>query len=217
MTGTEFLAYVKKKFLRTDKDSEIYEATTDIIADMRLQFNSEDYKEEAYIVGIDTLGEYRIAVPSDFGHLIGDITLVDPDSNSNRELNKISKSEYDLKYGDRLYSAVANVYTGEPYDYCIYGKQIFVGPVPDKVTYKYQMNYTTEDYIEVTAATDPVPFSNKYRDILRNGVMFQMHDLLENYSEADRYGQYYSNGLGKIVNSDETNIMDNEQVSYNGV
>ena len=76
-TGAEMLAYVKRKFKRPDKDTEIYEAATDTIADMRLQILSEDYKEEAYISGISSLGDYRIALPSDFGHIIGDVTVTD--------------------------------------------------------------------------------------------------------------------------------------------
>lgn len=217
MLGSDWLAYVKKKLIRTDKDAEVYEATTDIIADMRLQFKSEVYKEEAYIVGISTLGEYRIAVPTDFGHLIGEITCVDPDANSNRELRKISKAAYDIKYGDRLYDAAADMNTGEPQEFCVYGEQFFIGPVPDKVTYKYQINYTTEDYTEVTASTTNVPFTDNYRNILRDGVMFQIYDLLENYVEADRYRALYLDGLGKLINNDEANIMDNAPVSYNGV
>jgi len=217
MIGSDFLAYVKRKFKRSDKDTEIYEATTDIVADMRLQFNSEDYKEEAYIVGIDTLGEYRIALPTDFGHLIGDVTLVDVDGNSSRELNKISKEAYDRKYGDRLFSAVANMYTSEPSDYCIYAKQIYLGSVPDKITYKYQINYTTEDYTEVAAATDPVPFSNRYRNILRAGVLAEVHDGLQEYEESSYWRGMYNNDLGKLVNNDEDNISDNMNVQYSGV
>lgn len=217
MTGAEFLAYVIRKFKRTDKSTEIYQATTDIIADMRLQFDSEDYKEEAYIVGIDTLGDYRIATPNDFGHIIGNVTCVDVDSNSNRELNKISKAAYDEKYSDRLYSSVGDISTGEPVDFCIYGKQIFVGPVPDSITYKYQINYTTEDYSEVDADTDPVPFSDRYRNILRQGVLMELHDGLENYEESGYWRALYTDGLGKIVGNDEDNIQDNDAVSFSGV
>ena len=57
MTGAEWKAYVLKKFKRNDKDTELFQATTDTIADMRLQFDSEDYKEEAMLQGL-LLGDY---------------------------------------------------------------------------------------------------------------------------------------------------------------
>lgn len=217
MLGSSFLTYVKKKFLRSDKDSEIYEATTDIIADMRVQFNSEDFKTESYTAEIGVLGDYSFDLPTSFGHIIGEFILVDVDSNSNRILNKISKSEYDRKYGDRLYATVADRNSSEPIDFSIYGGQAFVGPVPDKITYKYNINYTTEDYVEITGATADVPFSDKYRNILRDGVLYQMHDLMENFQEADRYRLLYLEGLGKIINNDQSNISDNDSVAYNGV
>lgn len=218
MTGAEFLAYVKRKFIREDKDTEIYQATTDIIADIRLQSMSEDYKEEAYSTGISTLGEYKLGLPTDFGHLIGDITLIDVDSNSAcGTLKKISKQRYDEKYSERLLGDYADMGSGEPYEYCIYGKQLFLGPVPDKTTYKYQFNYTTEDYTEVDASTDPVPFSDKYRNYLRAGVLAELHDGLENFEEAQYWRQMYIDGLNKIYFNDTTNTMDSVGASYSGV
>ena len=190
MTGANFYTYVLKKFIRTDKETEAYQATTDIIADMRIQFNSEPFKEEAYIVGISTLGEYRIAVPSDFGHIIGDITCIEPDSNDRKELNKIDKQEYDRRYADRLFDTYGDMYSARPFDWCLYGDQFFIGPVPDKVTYKYQINYTTEDYTEVTSGTADVPFSDRHRNTLRSGVLSELHELLETTKKLGIGKQY---------------------------
>lgn len=219
MTGTEFLAYVLRVFKRLDKNTEAYEAMSDMIAQIKYDTKLEAIKEEAYIVGIDTLGEYRIALPVDFQNLIGDITLVDVDNNSSRDLNKISKETYDRKYGDRLYSAVADMYTGEPIDFCIYAGQIYLGPVPDKVTYKYQINYTTNDTSEISASTTSVPFTTSYieRNILRAGVLAELYEGMENYQEANYWRAKFLDGKATMIDKDETNIMDNEQVIYNGV
>jgi hypothetical protein len=77
MTGAEALAYIKEKFVRDDKDTQIYSALTDIVADIKYSFKAEDAKEEAYVSGISTIGEYKMGLPSDFGQIIGDIEIVD--------------------------------------------------------------------------------------------------------------------------------------------
>jgi len=217
MTGTEFLAYVKRVFKRTDKDTEIYEAVTDTIADMRLQLKSEDYKEEAYIAGIVTLGEYKIALPSDFKHIAGDITIVDNAGGDFRTLTKISKQTYDEKYGDRLYTAIGDVNTGYPTEYCIYAEQIYIGPVPDATTYKYYINYTTEDYVEISGSTTSVPFTDRYRAIVRAGTLSEMYQGLEAFEEANYWRSSYVDGLVKINKTDVQNIADSDAVAYNGI
>ena len=218
-TGPEFLAYVKKKFIRTDKDTEIYEAITDTISDIKYDTKLEAYKEEAYIVGISTLGEYRIALPADFGSLIGDVILIDPDTNDSRILNKISKQEYDEKYSDRLYSAYADMDSSMPIDFCIYAGQIYLGPVPDKTTYKYQINYSTYETTAITASTTSVPFTSNYfeRNVLRDGVLAEMNDLMENYEEANYRRALFTVGKDKMVNKDDNNISDNQNVVYRGI
>jgi len=217
MTGASFLAYVVRVFKRTDKSTEIYEATTDVIADIRLQLKTEDYKEEAYVTGISTLGDYRIALPSDFGHLIGGITLVDDTSGHTRVLKKISKQSYDEKYGDRLHSALADVNDAMPTEFCIYAGQIYLGCVPDDVTYKYYMNYTTEAFTEVTAATDPVPLTDNYRYMLRAGVLAHLYEGLEQYDESNYWIGKYTEGLMKLKANDDDNTSSQEGVTYHGV
>lgn len=217
MLGSEFATYVRRILKRTDKDTEIYEAATDIIADIRIQLKADDYKEEAYITGISTLGEYRIALPSDFGHIIGEVTLIDDVSKNDKTLKKISKQEYDAKYSDRLYANLSDVTDDIPEHFCIYAGQIYLGPVPDKTSYKYQINYTTEDFAEVTSATDPVPFTDKYRNTLRAGVLAEIFAGLEQYDESNYWREIYNSGLVKLIANDEDNTSDREGVVYHGI
>jgi len=218
MTGAEFYAYVLRKFKRTDKSTEAYEAMTDVIADMRLQFLSEDYKEEAYSSGISTIGEYKLGLPSDFGHLIGDISVTDTSADEEWwTLKKVSKQEYDDMYLDRLLTDSDKVDKDCPVHYCIYANQIFVGPVPDKTTYRYQFNYTTEPTAEVTSATDPVPFTGyNERNTLRAGVLAELYDGMENYEESQYWRGMYMQGLSKIAINDGTNVADNDPIAYGG-
>ncbi len=219
MTGTEFADYVKRKFKRSDKDTELYEATTDTIALMRTKFGFDEVKEEAYVAGISTLGEYQIALPSDFGRIIGQVSIVDTASDQYYDpLRKISKEEYDRRFADRSLSSVGNVNTSVPRFFCIFAGQLYLGPVPDLITYRYQINYTTVDSSDVTSSTDPVPFTSELRDrnVLRNGVMFELHDGLENFEEASYYKSLFLDGLSDLVRLENTNKNDQAGVQYNG-
>ena len=217
MTGEEVRDYIVRKFKRTDKDTEIYEAITDIVADMRLRIMSDNYSEEAYIAGIDTLGDYRIAVPTDMGHFIGNISVTETgDDKSYPDLIKISKNRYDELYVKRLLTTVANRGSDTPKHFCIYGQQIFIGPVPDKTTYVYQINFTTEAFTAVTSATTDVPFSTRYRNTIRSGVMRELHNGLENYEESMFWDNLYLNELVKILDNDRENKADDEGMEYSG-
>jgi hypothetical protein len=217
MTGSQFKDYVVRVFKRTDKDAEIYEATTDIVADMRIQMKAELYKEEAYIAGISTLGDYKIGLPTDFGHLIGNITVVDDASGYTGTLQKISKVAYDDKYGDRLFTNVNDMDKSIPNDFCIYGGQIFLGSVPDSTSYKYYINYTTESFTEITAATAVVPFTDKYRRVLRAGVLHEIYMGLEFFDEANYWKGEYTEGVMKLVANDADNIASKDGVVYHGI
>lgn len=216
MTGSDFYTYVLKKFKRTDKSAEAYEAMTDVIADMRIQIVSPKYSEEAYL-SIGTLGEYRMPYPSDMGHLIGSISVTDTSDDSDiGTILKISKEKYDELYTDRLLTTVGNMNTGVPKHFCVFGEQIYIGPVPDKVTYRYNINYSVEDFTEITSGTADVPFSNKYRNILRAGVLAELHNGIENYDESAFWKGEYLEGLGKISSSDKYDESNDEAIRYSG-
>jgi hypothetical protein len=217
MTGLEFHNYILSNFKRTDKSAEIYLAITDTIADMRLQFLSAKHTEEAYLT-IDTLGEYRLPFPSDMGHFVGTINIIDTDTDEwLAALTKISKQRYDELYPDRLLTNIGNKNTGTPRHFAIQGEQIFIGPVPDKIDYQYSINYTTEDFAATTSASTDVPFSTKYRAILRAGVLADLHRGIENYDESTFWKNEYQEGLSKIVSSEYQDKQDTESVQYSGV
>lgn len=217
MTGANFLTYVKAIFKRTDKDTQIYQAMTDTVMDIRLRSKSEDYKEEAY-TSLLSLGSFKISMPDDFGHLIGDVTLYDSENETTfPPLRRISKERYDELYFDRLADTVSNRVTGLPVHYCIYGNEIFIGPCVDKATYKFQMNYTTESAEEISSSTDPVPFTERYRWIVRCGVLKHLYLMLENFQEAEVWSNLYEAEIVKIIGNDESNVYTPFNLNYNGV
>jgi len=219
MTGANFYAYILRTFKRTDKSTEAYEAMSDVIADIQYDTELEAVKEEAYSVGITTLGEYKMGLPTDFQNLIGSITAIEPNDNNSITLNKVSKEEYDVKYPDRLFSAYADMYSGEPRDFCIYAGQVYIGPVPDDVDYKYQMNYSTDIVTEISSATTTVPFTTNYkeRNVTRAGVLAELFRGVENYEEANYWDAKYQQGKATMVVKDDRNIEDNGNLTYRSV
>ncbi len=218
MTGSNFLTYVKTILKRTDKDTEIYQSTTDVVMDMRIRFHSEDYKTISSELTISSIGNYSASLPTDFGHLIGNPILRDTASDQEYDdPTKVSIEEYNRMYGDRYNSAVANKNTGTPVHYCIFGGDILVGPPVDKTTYVLRIAYTQEAATEVSASTDPVPFTDRYRKTVRYGVIKEMYLLLENYEEAATWSNLYENDLMKIIDNDRQNTSDELTIAYNGV
>jgi len=220
MTGPEFLAYVKRKFIRGDKDTEIYESTTDTIALMEMKFSPDDNRSEEYISGISTVGEYRIGLPTDFVRIIGNVSIIDTsDDCEYPNLQKISKQTYDRLYTDRILSDVGNVHTDLPRHFCIYDGQLYLGPVPDKITYRYQCNFITDNTTAISASTTTVPFSTEFRErtVLRNGVLFELHDGMENFDEAAYYKSLFLDGVRDLETLDERNRGDSLNVQYRGI
>lgn len=221
MTGAEIYTYVLNKYKRTDKSTEVYEAITDIIENMKYRLRVDDYKEEATVTtGISAVGDYRIAVPNDFDTLLGGITVIDTDDDSEQWVMKqVSKDEYDEMFDDRLLSSSSNVYTDTPRYFCLYGGQFYLGPVPDKTTYKYSINYTTKSTTAVASGTTSVPFTSNYneRNVLRCGVLAELHDGEENYEEANYWRALYEVGLSEIENKNETKDRSDLSVTYRGI
>lgn len=217
MTGQEFRDYVVNNFKRTDKDTELYEHTTDVVNEMLMRLDgAEDYKEEGYTTGINTLGEYQMELPSDFGHIIGDVRLTNPTTNQEySSLVKISKSSFDKAFADRDLTNGSN--RGVPVCFCIYANRIYLGPVPDSINYEYQINYVTRLTSNVTSATTSVPFTDKYRHIVRNGVLAELHAGMENVAESQFYKLKYEEGLEYLKGKDFHNTASNENIVYHGV
>ena len=214
MTGLEVYNYILRIFKRTDKSTETYEALNDVIWDMRNRYKWEDNKEYTSLLGISAIGDYKLTLPSDFGHLIGDVVFIDSgsDRGGSQPMNKLSKEEYDVKYPNP--SATSPV-TGQPEDYCLYGNTIYLGNVPDAIDYGYKINYTTDDTAtEIDASTASVPFTPKYREVIRNMVLSRLYDGLENDNLARKHEALGEIGLEKMVNNEEVNIRSAQTTEY---
>lgn len=214
MSGSEWLDYLRRNgFKRTDKDAELLEATTDTIADIRIRIVTEDYLTEKTVTDtITILGDYRIDLETDFGLLAANVTL--QDASHGKVLNKISKSEFDRKY---TCFGIAASSRGIPDDFCIFGNQILIGPVPNSTDYVYRISYSEDDHVNVTEDTVSVPYTNKYRLILKNGVFAIVYSDLKSDDQAAKYGTLYESGLGHWTKREDRNRSSVTQTRYRGV
>lgn len=201
MLGSDFYAYCLRVFKRTDKETDFYEALTDVIMDIKLRYFFEDFKEEAYSGAIVSLGDYKIQLPQDFGYLIGDAVLQDAGGND-KQLKKLDKATFDLKYPNPNSLLDQRSF---PEHYCIYSGQLLLGPVPDSIDYQYQINYSTEAAEQITALTANVPFSDRYRWILRYLVLGELYSNMGFDSEGAKFKSKGEDGIALMVARDEWN------------
>lgn len=213
MTGSEFRDYLVRTFKRTDKDTEIYEAVTDVVMDIKLAMKSEDFKAISANAEISVSGMYKFAQNANFGHLIGEVILVNPAGGS-WPLKKVSKEVYDNLYP---FQAETNPISGPPKHFCLYGGYFYIGPVPDLTTYKYQYNYTTEAATQIVSGTASVPFSAKYRWILKDLVLARLYADLDDDEKAAKYTTLGQNGLQKIIANEMYNTDAPAFTRYQGV
>lgn len=220
MTGLALYNYILSVFKRTDKSSEIYLAIADTVMDMRSRMISDEYSTvSSALSGISAIGDYVLTLPSDFGHLVGDVLIKDTSSDDVYfPLNKLSKQEWDIKYNQALATSTGNRLTGTPTDYCFYGRSIYVGSPVDKTTYEFKINYTTEDNPTYTSETSDIPFTNQFREVVRAGVLMRIFREIGLENESSLWSQVYVDGLNNIANNDDINRDGSSiAIAYNGV
>lgn len=219
MTGQETLDYIVRTLKRDDKNTEIFDSLTDVIMEIGLLFKSEENAYEAFSTFISAVGDYKLPLPQDFGHIIGDITAVDQTTKETWPVRKITKEMYDERYGDRLLDDTDDIKKDKPKHFCIFGEQLFLGAVPDKASYLYQINYTIEEGAIITAATASVRFTDRYRRTIKYGVLADIYMGLGLDEEAAKWQALYDRDITRISANDEDNTQegDNDPVQYHGV
>lgn len=209
MTGSEWQAYVLRcGFRRTDKDAELYEATTDTIQDMRRRFMFDEAEEEKNTTDtISVLGDFKLDLESDFGLLLG---VIVQDGTSAVNLKQLSKKKFDEFYPD----INVNSNSGFPKHFCIYAGQIYIGPIPDSTSYTYRKSYSLRAGA-ITSSSTGVPFTDLYRDILVEGVLSRLYEGLQQYDLAAAHGAIFESKLKHAVRRETENAIPPGSVVYN--
>jgi hypothetical protein len=181
MTGTEWRDYVLRGgFKRTDKDTELFEATTDVIQEWRRRFKFDEAQADIELTDqITVLGDYTMALESDFGLFQG---IVIEDGDTANPLIQISKHEF-----DEIYPDIHNTNDrGYPEHFTVWGGNILIGPIPDQVSYVYRISYAKRAGT-IDIGTDAVPFTNFYREVLRDFVLGRLWEVMDEYERGNYY------------------------------
>lgn len=199
-SGSEFRDYVLRRgFKRTDKDAELYEATTDAIQEMRRRFMFDEAEVDTTTADtISVAGDYRIAVESDLGLLLN---VILQDGEDGTPLVKKTKAQFDELYP---YNAVDPSSSGYPEHYCVYGGYIYLGPIPDSTAYTYRVNYSRRAGT-ITSSSTGVPFTDLYRDILSDLVLSKLYDGLDEPDKANYYRASFENGFLRATQRERRN------------
>lgn len=199
MTGSDWHDYVLRGgFKRTDKDAELFEATTDAVQILRRRFAfSEAQVDKLSTDTITVPGDFKLALEADMGLLLG---VVLEDGPNATPLIKVSKARYDQMYPDVNVTADR----GYPIHYCVYAEQIYVGPVPDRPSFNYRLSYS-KSAGAVTVATVGVPFTALYRDVLRSLTLSILYGSLEEYDKAGYYNGVFETSLQPVIRRERKN------------
>lgn len=181
VSGADWLTYVLRVFKRTDKSDEVFDETNAAIAEIRRRIPTQrDGIERTITDAIGTLGEYKMDLESDFGLPVSDVFL--RDASDGRYLNKISKAAFDRKFS--IWGTAA-AERDIPTDYCVFGSQILVGPVPDSIDYTYVISFTKANVTPVDANSTAIPYTTQdYKEALRAGVLYRLFSGVENDDQA---------------------------------
>jgi len=202
MTGAELLSYVVATFRRTDKDTLIYQCTTDTIKAMSALFPFNDMKVEAYCsTGIAGGTDYRLELPEDFEHIISDLRLINGDDS--KVLERLTKAQFDEKYPNLNYASST---TAEPDHYCIWGYQILIAPLPDSTDYTYELSYSRKITEDIDADTTYVPFTTSDRETVLYGVLYRLYTRLEEDEQAQKWKTLHDMGVAAMIKRDTENI-----------
>jgi len=185
MTGSDFYDYVLRQgFKRTDKSTEVYEAITDAIREMRRRFMFDEAEVEAVTTdSISILGDYQLSLESDFGLLLG-VTI--EDGTNATPLKQVTKSKFNDLYPDINVTADR----GYPLNFTVYAGSIQIGPAPDQVSYSYRVTYSQRGGT-VSASTTGVPFTALYRHVLCDTVLSRLFYIMEDFDKGNFYKQRF--------------------------
>jgi hypothetical protein len=192
-------------------DDELYDALTDTVMEMEQLFRFDEREKETTTTDTITVsGDYKITLESDFGHLIN-VVLVDSDTTI--PLDRISKTAYDLLYN----TPPSNEDLGYPKHFAVFANQLYIGPPPDDVTLSYRLAYSQRLTSVIDATTDPVPFSGKYREVLKDGTMRRLFKNLKHWDTAAAFKNDFLEGMNRAMAQERRNRGGAVNVAYNDV
>jgi hypothetical protein len=195
MTVQDFKAYVKKDFMRTDKDAQILDAYNAAIRAVSIQMPNCEYKYQSYIPTV--IGQEDYSLPSSIIHLLHPVRILDGSASgdSGYPMDKLTKAEYDrLEPNPNR----ANPTTGKPYTYTVYGRQILLTRIPDSAAYLLEINWTKSPS-DMTAESEYPLLPSTYDEVLKWMVLSRLNAGIELFDESQFWRNQYEDQMGEPV------------------
>lgn len=201
LSGPDLYAQFLRTFKRTDKETEFYDALTDTVQELLRRYQFDEVTTSATFTDtISSLGEWRLDGNANVGLLAGDVVLLD--GGNSYPLFKVTPSEFDRRYPNPDYVSSDR---GTPQVWTYRGGQVWIGPIPDSVSYTYKIAQSARLNADITATTESVPLSATYRELLKAGCLHRVFESMEAYDKSE----YWRGKFEILYNEAETREIRN--------
>lgn len=181
------VAEVMTKSLRTDQESRIESLLNLVLRQMSQSYTEdgeplpfEDLKKEHTFTL--TENDYYEALPSDFVFIYSD-PEIQYDTDKGHELIKLSIDDFKAMYPNITNDTSSKA---RPAHYAIDRGNIYFGPKCDDDTYSVKMLYTFL-HDDISGDGDTIYFSDKFLMCIRDGILAELFDELDDFEKSDRY------------------------------
>ncbi len=196
MTRTEYLTYIKKTFIRTDKDDELIDALDDTLYDLTTSYDFQvKQTDTSFVLTNDT---YSYDYPASYAVLVSEIRYIDS-GGGGRPLNLLSKSKFDCKYPDLKES---NFSRGDSVDCTIYENKIYLAPFLQTVNGEKIYVSGSEVSVEL-GANDSPDFEDRWREVIKFGTLYRAYSDLDQDELTVKYSALYQNGIERMKKVDD--------------
>jgi len=189
MTRIDFYTYIINAFKRTDKDTEIYTAYNNTIVHLSNLKPLIGRKFTSWIPSKVDRPDYPI--PCNLCHVFHPVRIIESLSSSNGyPMNKLARDVFMEKYPNQKSTDPTRISRGMPVDYTIYSDQIWTGPLSDKDSYIFELDWakkgTPQNY-----ASDIHELGDEWDEVIKYGTLARLYEDIGLTSEADRYWILY--------------------------
>jgi hypothetical protein len=172
-TRVNYLAYVKRSFKRTDKDTEIYEALDETINDIASRHPFQ-------------VLQYQLHLSHPIRILEGGAT-----NDDGWPLEQLTKEQYDWYEGNPNRTSPS---TGRPWGYTIFSDSILLTDIPDSQGWQIEINWGKNPTLPTADGDTAHPFGTVWDETVKWGILARMYEQIGLGAESDRFSQLYEVG-----------------------
>lgn len=187
MQLSDLIAYVKRDFKRTDKDTEVLKGINDTIYWLAAQLPLGNYKFQSWIN--TTVGAEDIQLPTNLMHLVHPIRLLKgaTAADSGYPLEHLTKDEYDLLEPNPNRTGPS---TGCPSAYTIWSRSILLTPIPDSAVYLIEINWSKRP-TTLSADADLASLGAEWDEVIKQGTLERVYAGMGLLQESAYWASLY--------------------------